>query len=99
MINCSFNAVHERDMDLLFMEALVCDQGFANLVLSKTKYGNREYQVLRAALSETEPDLGETDICVVLQVENIRVGLLIEDKGDAIAMPEAWRERYTEGQI
>ena len=88
MIHCSFNAVHERDMDILFLEALASDSGFTNLVLSKTKYCNKESQVLRAALSETETDLGETDICVILQIEDIRVGLLIEDKIDAIAMPE-----------
>ena len=98
MINCSFNAVHERDMDLLFMEALVCDAGFRNLVLSKTRFCNREYQVLRAALSETEPDLGETDICVVLQIEDIRVGLLIEDKVDAIAMPEQYLRYRKRGE-
>ena len=88
MIHCSFNAVHERDMDILFLEALASDSGFTNLVLSKTKYCNKESQVLRATLSETETDLGETDICVILQIEDIRVGLLIEDKIDAIAMPE-----------
>lgn len=88
MINCTFNAVHERDMDLLFLEALVSDIGFANLVLSKTRFCNKEFQVLRATLSETETDLGETDICVILQIEDIRVGLLVEDKIDAIAMPE-----------
>lgn len=88
MIHCSFNAVHERDMDILFLEALASDSGFTNLVLSKTKYCNKEFQVLGAALSETETDLGETDISVILQIEDIRVGLLIEDKVDAIAMPE-----------
>ncbi len=75
-------------MDILFLEAFASDAGFANLVLSKTRYCNKEFQVLRAALSETEADLGETDICVVLQIDGIRVGLLIEDKVDAIAMPE-----------
>ena len=88
MINCFFNAVHERDMDILFMESLVTDPNFTNLVLSKTRYFGKDFQVLNAALSETEPDLGETDICVVLQVEDKRVALLIEDKVDAIAMPD-----------
>ena len=54
--------------------------------------------MLRAALSETEPDLGETDICVVLQIEDIRVGLLIEDKVDAIAMPEQYLRYRKRGE-
>lgn len=99
MINCSFNTVHERDMDLLFLESLVCDTGFINLILSKTRFCNRKYQVLRAALSETEPDLGETDICVVLQIEDVRVGLLIEDKVDAIAMPEQSLRYHKRGEM
>ena len=88
MINCSFNAVHERDMDILFLESLASDAGFVNLVLSKTRFCGKDFRVLSAALSETETDLGETDICVVLQIEDARVGLMIEDKVDAIAMPE-----------
>lgn len=88
MINCSFNAVHERDMDILFLEALASDVGFANLVLSKTRFCGKDFQVLSAALSETETDLGETDICAVLQIDDVRVGFLIEDKVDAVAMPE-----------
>ena len=68
MVNCSFSAVHERDMDILFMESLVSDPNFTTLVLSKTKYSAKEFQVLSAALSETETNLGETDICVILCV-------------------------------
>lgn len=90
MISCSFNAVHERDMDILFLESLASDTGFVNLVLSKTRFCSKDFQVLSAALSETETDLGETDICVVLQIDGARVGLLIEDKVDAIAMPDQY---------
>ena len=59
MINCSFSAVHERDMDILFLEALVSDHGFTELVLSKTGFSGQAFHVLSGALSETEPDLGE----------------------------------------
>lgn len=98
MINCSFNAVHERDMDIMFLEALVSDPGFTKLVLSKTKFGDQGFQVLSAALSETETGLGETDICVVLQVGDIRLGLLIEDKVDAIAMPDQYLRYHKRGK-
>ena len=99
MINCSFNAVHERDMDILFLESLASDTGFVNLVLGKSKFSGKEFQVLSAALSKTETDLGETDICVVLLIEDIRVGLLIEDKVDAIAMPDQYIRYRKRGEI
>lgn len=98
MVNCSFNAVHERDMDILFLESLAADSNFTKLVLSKTKFCGKEFQVLSAALSETEPDLGETDICIVLQIEDIRVALLIEDKVDAIAMPDQYLRYHKRGE-
>lgn len=99
MINCSFNAVHERDMDILFLESLASDAGFVNLVLGKSKFCGKEFQVLSAALSKTETDLGETDICVVLLIEDIRVGFLIEDKVDAIAMPDQYIRYRKRGEI
>ena len=98
MITCSFNAVHERDMDILFLESMASDPDFTKLVLSKTGFCGKDFQVLSAALSETETDLGETDICVVLQVEDIRVGLLIEDKVDAIAMPDQYLRYHKRGE-
>lgn len=98
MVNCFFNAVHERDMDILFMESLASDPNFTTLVLSKTKYSGKEFQVLSTALSETETNLGETDICVILQIEDRRVGLLIEDKVDAIAMPDQHLRYHKRGE-
>lgn len=46
-----------------------------------------------AQLSRTELDLGESDLTVILEIDGKRVGLLIEDKIDAIAMPDQC-ERY-----
>ena len=99
MVNCSFNAVHERDMDILFLESLVSDPDFMKLVLGKTDYAGKEFRVLGAALSETENNLGETDIGVILQIEDLRVGLLIEDKVDAIAMPDQHLRYLKRGEI
>lgn len=98
MVNCSFNTVHERDMDILFLESLASDSGFTKLVLEKTPYAGKAFQVLSAALSVTEADLGETDICVVLQVEGRRIGLLIEDKVDALAMPDQHLRYHKRGE-
>lgn len=98
MVECSFNAVYERDMDILFLEALASDPDFMKMVLFHTKFRNQEFQVLSAALSETEPGLGETDICVVLKIGDIRLGLLIEDKVDAIAMPNQHLRYHERGK-
>ena len=100
MVTCSFHTVRERDMDLLFLEAFASDPDFTRLVLSKTGFRGKEYRMISAALSENEPDLGETDISIVLGIDDLRVGLLIEDKVDAIAMPEQhlrYRERGEKG--
>lgn len=98
MIDCSFSTVHERDMDILFLEALVSDPGVMELVLGKTDFRGQAFRVLSAALSETEPDLGESDITVILQIGETRVGLLIEDKVDAIAMPDQHSRYIKRGQ-
>lgn len=98
MVNCSFNAVHERDMDIIFLESLASDPGFTKLVLEKTPYAGKEFQILSAALSVTETDLGETDICIVLQIEGHRIGLLIEDKVDAMAMPNQHLRYHKRGK-
>lgn len=93
MTRCSFSTVRERDMDLLFLESIVTDPGFCSLVLEKTDYANKSFRVLDAQLSRTELDLGESDLTVILEIEGKRIALLIEDKIDAIAMPDQC-ERY-----
>ena len=90
MTHCSFSTVRERDMDLLFLESIVTDPGFCELVLEKTDYAHKPFRVLDAQLSRTEIDLGESDLTVILEIEGKRVGLLIEDKIDAIAMPDQY---------
>lgn len=93
MTNCSFATIRERDMDLLFLEAIVSDPDFGALVLSHTKYKEKNFSVIDAVLSRTELELGESDITIVMEIDGVRVALLIEDKIDAIAMPNQY-ERY-----
>jgi len=93
MTNCSFATVRERDMDLLFLECIVSDPDFGSLVLSHTKYKDKSFSVIDAALSRTELDLGESDITIIMEIDGVRVALLVEDKVDAIAMPNQY-ERY-----
>lgn len=88
MPQCLFSRIRERDMDVLFLNAMVTDYEFGKLVLSKTKYSGANFVVKNVELSHTEPGLGESDITVIVEIGGKRVGLLIEDKIDAIAMPE-----------
>ena len=87
------NTLCERDMDLLFMEAVLTDPGFGVLLLNKTDLAGKPFQIVGAELSKSDNDLGESDITIILDVDNIRYGLLIEDKIDAIAMPKQ-HDRY-----
>ena len=87
------NTLSERDMDLLFAESILTDPGFCRLLLNKTDLKGRAFQILSAELSKMDSDLGESDITVAIDVDGIRYGLLIEDKIDAIAMPEQ-HDRY-----
>lgn len=98
MTRCSFSTVRERDMDLLFLESIVSDPGFCSLVLEKTDYANKPFRVLDAQLSRTELDLGESDLTVILEIEGKRVALLIEDKIDAIAMPDQYGRYLKRGE-
>ena len=81
-------------MDLLFIESITTDPGFASFVIEKTDLKGKSVHVLHAELSKADSYLGESDITVIVDVEGTKYGLLIEDKIDAIAMPEQ-HDRYT----
>ena len=95
MVQCNFNTLRERDMDLLFLEAFVTDHSFAELIVEKTQIGKRPFTVVKAELSWTEAELGESDITFVIETQDIKFGILVEDKIDALAMPHQ-HERYVE---
>lgn len=82
------NIISERDMDLLFVESATTDPGFCSLLISKTDLQGKPFHVLNAELSKADNDLGESDITIVIGIEGSKYGLLIEDKVDAIAMPD-----------
>ena len=91
-VQCIFDDVSERDMDMLIAEEMVSSAGFRKLFLDKI--GISDADILSVELSKTDPALGESDITVTLSAGGKRIGLLIEDKVDAIAMPEQ-AARYT----
>lgn len=87
-----FGTVSERDMDMMFLNAIGVDKNFLKLFIDKTDFPKTDFDVVDVFLSKSDKD-GESDITVIIQAEGIKYGLLIEDKIDAIAMPEQ-PERY-----
>lgn len=86
-----FDDVSERDMDMLFLEEFASSKKFLNLFTSVV--GIKNANVISVEASKTEINLGESDMTVTIESEGRRIGLLIEDKIDAVAMPDQC-ERY-----
>ena len=82
----------ERDIDLLIIEEFISDESFARIFL--TAAGIREPYIIEEAIhSKTDATLGESDIVFILNTSGKRHALHIEDKIDAMAMPEQYN-RY-----
>lgn len=83
--------VLERDMDLYVINKFINDEKFKNLFLHKISLSGFELDNCLHSYSDED---GESDITIVLKNEkNDKIGLLIEDKISAIAMPNQY-ERY-----
>ena len=92
-IKVDYCSVQERDMDTLFLEAIGSDKGFLELFINEIEsLKNKNIEVESITLSKSDTD-GESDITVIVKDENKKYGLLIEDKINAIAMPNQY-ERY-----
>lgn len=90
-IKSIFEDISEHDMDMLFLEEFASSDDFLTLFTSRINIS--DYEVVSVQSSKREIDLGESDMTVIIQKGNKRIGLLIEDKIDAIAMPNQY-ERY-----
>ena len=89
MFSLSFNnTLCERDMDMLLLESVMTCPEFCRLLIDKTDLKGQEFKVIAGELSKADGDLGESDVTVIVEVGTKKYGLLIEDKIDAIAMPE-----------
>ena len=82
--------VYERDIDLYIINKFLNDSKFKELFLKKINCQN--YQVCKCLHSLSDEN-GESDITIILENDNRKIGLLIEDKINAIAMPKQY-ERY-----
>lgn len=100
MLKCTFSDVSERDMDLLFLEEFVNSQDFADIFL--TEIAMPGAKVVEVEQSKVDAEFGESDMTVIVEYNGQRYGLLIEDKIDAIAMPNQcarYEERGRKGVL
>lgn len=81
-----FKDLSERDMDMLFLEEFACSSEFCELFLSKIGI-NKDFSLISMEHSKMDYELGESDMTIIFEIEGKRHALLIEDKIDAIAMP------------
>ena len=95
-MNCIFSDISERDMDLLFLEEFACSEVFLKLFLDKIKIENAT--VITLEHSKTDVEYGESDITVIVQSNERKIALLIEDKIDAIAMPNQYGRYMLRGE-
>ena len=86
----SIEKVCERDIDLYIINKFLNDSKFKELFLKKINCKN--YQVCKCLHSFADEN-GESDITIILENDNRKIGLLIEDKINAIAMQKQY-ERY-----
>lgn len=93
MAVCKYRDVSERDMDLLFMEAFATDPGFAKLFIDEIEIKGDPFEIVSIERSKIDRGLGESDLTVICNIGGQDHALLIEDKIDAIAMPQQ-HERY-----
>lgn len=94
LIDIKFDTVLERDMDLLIMEEFICSPKFARIFLDAV--GIRDnYTIEEVIHSMRDVDLGESDIVFILNIDGTRHAIHIEDKIDALAMPDQ-RGRYSQ---
>lgn len=89
-----FDTTLERDMDLLIMEEFICSPMFAKIFLDTVGIQG-DYTIEQVIHSMRDADLGESDIVFILNIVGKRYAIHIEDKIDALAMPNQ-RGRYSQ---
>lgn len=85
-MNIKIDTTLERDIDLLILEEFISDPEFAKIFLNAAGI-NEDYIVEDAIHSKRDSEYGESDIVFILNINGKRHALHIEDKIDAIAMP------------
>ena len=96
MIECIFSDVSERDMDLLFLEEFVMSEEFVKLFSDKVK--ETVSHIISVQQSKVDSEHGESDMTVSAECNGEKVGFLIEDKIDAVAMPRQCKRYFLRGE-
>lgn len=86
-------SVRERDIDFLLVEELISSKAFVDYVIEKLELPSCD-MITNIQRSVNDFGLGETDIFVGYRHGDLRIGILIENKLDAIFQPEQ-AERYS----
>ncbi len=86
-----FADVAEHDIDMLMAEEFAASPDFLRIFTDEA--GISAGKVVSVHISKMNLRLGESDLTVVIESGGERIGLLIEDKIDSIAMPYQ-AERY-----
>lgn len=94
---CKFSDVLEKDMDFLFLEEIASSPDFLNIFISKVNIASAK--VVEVEQSKVHSEFGESDMTVIIETKGKKHGLLIEDKIDAIAMPEQYDRYVIRGNI
>ncbi len=89
------NDIRERDIDLLLAEEFTLNPNIVKLFLSKVDSGLLVSDVDSVEVSHVDQNLGESDVTVILRDG---AAILIEDKIDAIAMPDQCRRYFKRGE-
>ena len=90
---CIYNGVFEHDVDMMMLQLFSTDREFVQLFIHSAGLSYDSFEVLSVELSRTDSQLGESDVTVLLSVDGKKIAILIEDKINAINMPEQ-PERY-----
>ena len=85
-MDIKFDTALERDIDLLIMEEFICSPQFARIFLDILGIAC-DYTIDQVIHSMRDADLGESDIVFILNFGDKRHAIHIEDKIDALAMP------------
>lgn len=82
--------VFERDIDLLLINKFCNDKNIVEYFSSKINLHNLNVEIVQHSIMDEN---GESDVTIILNDGNQKIAFLIEDKIDAVAMPNQ-RDRY-----
>jgi two-component SAPR family response regulator len=91
-IDINIPYVSEKDIDFLIIEEFLSNENFQEIFLKKINFGKINILSINHSLTTID---GESDIVIISRHKELNVGLFIEDKIDAIAMPFQ-HQRYIE---